>query len=75
MLWLTSKVTTLGYLQRLHCGCIASSSLLELLDCGGVSCINCTKNSGIVPVRLTYILLIHGAVGNNRHMYFWNCIV
>jgi hypothetical protein len=57
MLWSTSKVTTLGnwYLQRLHCGCIASSSLLELLDCGGVTCINCTKNSGIAPVRLTYI--------------------
>ncbi|XP_062166167.1 B3 domain-containing transcription repressor VAL2-like isoform X4 [Alnus glutinosa] len=36
--------------KRLHCGCIASSSLLELLDCGGVSCINCTKNSGIAPI-------------------------
>ncbi|KAL1331208.1 hypothetical protein HN51_048474 [Arachis hypogaea] len=32
--------------KRLHCGCIASRSQLELLDSGGVSCINCTRNSG-----------------------------
>ncbi|XP_059668138.1 B3 domain-containing transcription repressor VAL2-like [Cornus florida] len=36
--------------KRLHCGCIASSSLLELLDCGGVSCINCMKSSGLHPI-------------------------
>ncbi|KAI3975466.1 hypothetical protein MKX01_004196 [Papaver californicum] len=30
--------------KRLHCGCIASKSLLGLLDDGGVECISCTKN-------------------------------
>lgn len=38
-------------LQRLHCGCIASKSMLELLDGGGVECINCMKNSSHSPVR------------------------
>ncbi|XP_021766999.1 B3 domain-containing transcription repressor VAL2-like [Chenopodium quinoa] len=32
--------------KRLHCGCIASLSLIELLDCGGVRCISCARNSG-----------------------------
>ncbi|KAF4393986.1 hypothetical protein G4B88_025955 [Cannabis sativa] len=32
--------------KRLHCGCIASRFLLELLDCGGVKCANCAKKSG-----------------------------
>ncbi|KZV55791.1 hypothetical protein F511_12274 [Dorcoceras hygrometricum] len=31
--------------KRLHCGCIASSSLLEVLDTGDVNCIGCTKGS------------------------------
>ncbi|CAA3005969.1 B3 domain-containing transcription repressor VAL2 isoform X1 [Olea europaea subsp. europaea] len=31
--------------KRLHCGCIASSSLLELLDTGGVNCIECCRSS------------------------------
>ncbi|CAI9758850.1 unnamed protein product [Fraxinus pennsylvanica] len=31
--------------KRLHCGCIASSSLLELLDNGGVNCIGCCRSS------------------------------
>ncbi|KAL7169490.1 hypothetical protein ACSBR2_034510 [Camellia fascicularis] len=35
--------------KRLHCGCIASSSLLELLDSGGVRCIGCTKSLGLQP--------------------------
>ncbi|KAA8517540.1 hypothetical protein F0562_017830 [Nyssa sinensis] len=35
--------------KHLHCGCIASSSLLELLDSGGVNCIGCTKSSGLHP--------------------------
>ncbi|KAI3925094.1 hypothetical protein MKW98_009744 [Papaver atlanticum] len=30
--------------KRLHCGCIASKSLFELLDDGAVECISCTKN-------------------------------
>ncbi|KAJ0088715.1 hypothetical protein Patl1_31545 [Pistacia atlantica] len=33
--------------KRLHCGCIASKSLIELLDSGGVSCLNCAKKSGL----------------------------
>ncbi|WCJ27841.1 B3 domain-containing protein Os07g0679700 [Euphorbia peplus] len=36
--------------KRLHCGCIASRFLLELLDGGGVNCINCAKSSGIDSV-------------------------
>ncbi|XP_074311917.1 B3 domain-containing transcription repressor VAL2-like [Silene latifolia] len=31
--------------KRLHCGCIASLSLIELLDGGGVKCIGCARNS------------------------------
>ncbi|OVA16677.1 B3 DNA binding domain [Macleaya cordata] len=31
--------------KRLHCGCIASKSLLELLDDGSVECISCMKSS------------------------------
>lgn len=31
--------------KRLHCGCIASKSSLELLDGGGVQCVSCMKNS------------------------------
>ncbi|XP_057498445.1 B3 domain-containing transcription repressor VAL2-like isoform X1 [Actinidia eriantha] len=41
------ECTTCG--KHLHCGCIASSSLLELLDSGGVKCIGCTKSSGLQP--------------------------
>uniref|UniRef100_A0A2P2K8M4 B3 domain-containing transcription repressor VAL1 isoform X1 n=1 Tax=Rhizophora mucronata TaxID=61149 RepID=A0A2P2K8M4_RHIMU len=33
--------------KRLHCGCIASKSLLELLDYGGVGCTGCTKTSQV----------------------------
>ncbi|KAK4481263.1 hypothetical protein RD792_012147 [Penstemon davidsonii] len=40
--------------KRVHCGCIASSSLLELLDTGGVNCIGCTKNSNLPPVKQIY---------------------
>ncbi|KAE9610793.1 putative transcription factor & chromatin remodeling CW-Zn-B3/VAL family [Lupinus albus] len=39
--------------KRLHCGCAASLSQLELLDLGGVSCINCVKNFGLQPVAST----------------------
>ncbi|KAG1371485.1 B3 domain-containing protein [Cocos nucifera] len=31
--------------KRLHCGCIASKFSFDLLDNGGVQCINCMKNS------------------------------
>lgn len=30
--------------KRLHCGCIASKSMLDLLDGGGVQCLNCLNN-------------------------------
>ncbi|XP_038693628.1 B3 domain-containing transcription repressor VAL2-like isoform X2 [Tripterygium wilfordii] len=33
--------------KRLHCGCIASRCLVELLDRGGVICIGCAKCSGV----------------------------
>ncbi|CAN6575981.1 unnamed protein product [Malus baccata var. baccata] len=36
--------------KRLHCGCIASTLLLDLLDCGGVKCIKCAKDSGPHPI-------------------------
>ncbi|XP_020703664.1 B3 domain-containing protein Os07g0679700 isoform X1 [Dendrobium catenatum] len=32
--------------KRLHCGCIASKSMLDLLDGGGVQCLMCLKNYG-----------------------------
>lgn len=32
--------------KRVHCGCIASWSLIELLDGGGVKCIGCARNPG-----------------------------
>ncbi|KAL9236127.1 hypothetical protein vseg_010831 [Gypsophila vaccaria] len=31
--------------KRVHCGCIASLSLIELLDGGGVKCIGCARNA------------------------------
>lgn len=34
--------------KRLHCGCIASERLLELLDGGGVNCISCAKKSSLI---------------------------
>lgn len=42
-------------LQRLHCGCAASRSLIVLLDNGGVQCVNCAKNSDLNPVRFSCI--------------------
>ncbi|CAL0306301.1 unnamed protein product [Lupinus luteus] len=39
--------------KRIHCGCVVSMSQLELLDTGGVSCINCARNLGIQPVATT----------------------
>ncbi|XP_048135875.1 B3 domain-containing transcription repressor VAL1-like isoform X2 [Rhodamnia argentea] len=35
--------------KRLHCGCIASSSLVEFVDYGGVMCISCSKNQTHPP--------------------------
>ncbi|KAK9755421.1 hypothetical protein RND81_01G023600 [Saponaria officinalis] len=39
------KCDTCG--KRLHCGCIASLTLIELLDDGGVKCIACARNSDL----------------------------
>ncbi|TQD78326.1 hypothetical protein C1H46_036131 [Malus baccata] len=36
--------------KHLHCGCIASTLLLDLLDGGGVKCIKCAKDSGPHPI-------------------------
>ncbi|KAF3331842.1 B3 domain-containing protein [Carex littledalei] len=33
--------------KRLHCGCIASRNSFDLLDSGGVQCLNCIKASGV----------------------------
>ncbi|GLT30397.1 hypothetical protein SLA2020_051980 [Shorea laevis] len=41
--------------KRLHCGCIASKFLLELLDYGGVACTTCAKSSQLPLVRRTSI--------------------
>ncbi|KAL7136063.1 hypothetical protein ABFS83_10G004000 [Erythranthe nasuta] len=35
--------------KRLHCGCIASTSLLELLETGGVSCKGCIIKNSKIP--------------------------
>lgn len=37
--------------NHLHCGCIASNYLLELLDYGGVGCISCAKSSRLHTVK------------------------
>lgn len=43
--------------QRLHCGCIASKSLYEFLDYGGVGCTSCASSSQFCSVRSTQIML------------------
>lgn len=37
--------------QRLHCGCIASTYLIEILDFGGIGCTTCAKISPLNSVR------------------------
>ncbi|PIA32446.1 hypothetical protein AQUCO_04500208v1 [Aquilegia coerulea] len=37
--------------KRLHCGCIASKSLLVLTDNGGVQCINCIRSSELSNIQ------------------------
>ncbi|XP_057993562.1 B3 domain-containing transcription repressor VAL1 isoform X2 [Hevea brasiliensis] len=37
--------------KRLHCGCIASSSLLEILDFGGIGCTSCTRSSQLHSIH------------------------
>ncbi|CAM0907640.1 unnamed protein product [Alopecurus aequalis] len=36
--------------KHLHCGCVASKYSFDLLDSGGVQCVNCIKNSGAQSV-------------------------
>lgn len=38
--------------QRIHCGCIASKSMFEYLDYGGIGCTTCVKRSRLDVVRL-----------------------
>ncbi|KAL1210385.1 B3 domain-containing transcription repressor VAL2 [Cardamine amara subsp. amara] len=40
--------------KRLHCGCIASRFTMELLDNGGVTCISCTKKSGLFSMNVSH---------------------
>ncbi|XP_024005140.1 B3 domain-containing transcription repressor VAL2 isoform X2 [Eutrema salsugineum] len=40
--------------KRLHCGCIASRFMMELLDNGGVSCISCAKKSGFFSMNVNH---------------------
>ncbi|KAI7743267.1 hypothetical protein M8C21_017939 [Ambrosia artemisiifolia] len=35
--------------KRLHCGCIASSAFVVLLDNGGVTCVSCSNSPGNYP--------------------------
>ncbi|XVE58912.1 hypothetical protein DITRI_Ditri05aG0000900 [Diplodiscus trichospermus] len=42
--------------KHLHCGCIASKYLLELLDYGGVGCSSCVKSSQFCSVRRIHVL-------------------
>ncbi|XP_043705512.1 B3 domain-containing protein Os07g0679700-like [Telopea speciosissima] len=36
--------------KRLHCGCVASKDALEILDNGGVECINCARSSRLSSI-------------------------
>ncbi|KFK24682.1 hypothetical protein AALP_AA8G011400 [Arabis alpina] len=47
--------------KRLHCGCIASRFMMELLDNGGVTCITCAKKSGFFSINETNGKLENGA--------------
>ncbi|CAN7082150.1 unnamed protein product [Brassica oleracea var. botrytis] len=38
--------------KRLHCGCIASRFMMELVDNGGVTCITCAKKSGLFSMNV-----------------------
>ncbi|CAH8328308.1 unnamed protein product [Eruca vesicaria subsp. sativa] len=40
--------------KRLHCGCIASRFMFELLDNGGVTCISCAKKSGLFSMNVSH---------------------
>ncbi|PON37687.1 hypothetical protein PanWU01x14_318450 [Parasponia andersonii] len=46
--------------KHLHCGCIASKSLYEFLDYGGIGCISCAKSTRPYSVRLTLVILCYG---------------
>ncbi|KDP45706.1 hypothetical protein JCGZ_17313 [Jatropha curcas] len=51
--------------KRLHCGCIASKSLLQLLDFGGVGCTSCATNYRLHPIRSDEIPNGFGLLINN----------
>ncbi|XP_021642881.2 B3 domain-containing transcription repressor VAL2 isoform X2 [Hevea brasiliensis] len=50
--------------KRLHCGCIASTYLLEILDFGGVGCTSCAKISQLHSVRSIHSNEISNAFGS-----------
>ncbi|CAI0423801.1 unnamed protein product, partial [Linum tenue] len=58
-------------LQRLHCGCVASRLLLELLDGGGINCINCSRASGLgsntESIGARHLLQLHGEDTNGSY--------
>ncbi|XP_010447454.1 PREDICTED: B3 domain-containing transcription repressor VAL2 isoform X3 [Camelina sativa] len=39
--------------KRLHCGCIASRFMMELLDNGSVTCISCAKKSALFSMNVS----------------------
>lgn len=57
--------------QRLHCGCIASSLLLELLDTGGVNCKGCSNSSKHPSVRPILKLWATGQWKQHYLIFCW----
>lgn len=45
--------------KRLHCGCIASKPLLDLLDTGGVQCVSCMRNAETSFIRSETVDFMH----------------
>ncbi|KAM7258765.1 hypothetical protein ACFE04_014506 [Oxalis oulophora] len=54
--------------KRLHCGCIASKSLLEFLDFGGVGCVGCSESSQLHSVDRTPNGFAAFAVNGNSNL-------
>ncbi|XP_006658132.1 B3 domain-containing protein Os07g0679700 [Oryza brachyantha] len=52
--------------KRLHCGCIASKKSFDLLDSGGVQCVNCIKNSAVQSVSSPVVPKIFSSQNNPR---------
>lgn len=52
--------------KRLHCGCIASKFLLELLDYGGVGCSSCARSSRLHSMQSDEIPNGYGSLTRNN---------